>query len=146
MAGQRWLALNVNDPAPWLDLAFLFLFEGREGDPANAFERYAELSGLDAGPFAEFVDAATVFAGTGTAVSAKTDVIDVFSDQPINAAVMYQLVGRSDDALTSLERAHADRLPELADLLMRPELAPLYDLARFRAIAADIGLTVPRRP
>jgi tetratricopeptide (TPR) repeat protein len=142
-AGQRILTLNANDPATWLDLSLLFLAEGRAGDPANALERYAELSGMDVAPFRAFIVAAEAHAESGAVENVPARVAEVFSGRPVQLAVLFQLVGRSDGALDVLERAHRGRHPDLADLIMRPELAALYDAPRFRAIAADVGLTAP---
>jgi tetratricopeptide (TPR) repeat protein len=142
-AGQRILTLNANDPATWLDLSLLFLAEGRAGDPANALERYAELSGMDVVPFRAFIAAAEAHAESGAVGNVPVRVAEFFSDRPVQLAVLFQLVGRSDGALDVLERAHRGRHPDLANLIMRPELAALYDAPRFRAIVADVGLTSP---
>jgi serine/threonine-protein kinase len=141
--GQRMLDLNVNDPAPWLDLALLFLADGRYGDAVNAMESYAERSRMDEAPFRAFIAAAEEHAASGAVGTVPADIRDLLFDRPVQLAVLNQLAGRDEDALVTLERAHQDRHPDLADLIMRPELAPLYDAPRFRAIAADIGLTVP---
>jgi tetratricopeptide (TPR) repeat protein len=144
--GQRMLSLNANNPGPWLDLGILFLREGRAGDASNALERYAELMATDPSPFQAFVAAAGAHAESGEAGAVLQAVTDLLSDRPVDLAVMHQLVGGGDAALAVLERAQRQRHPGLAALTTRPALAPLFGTPRFRAVAADIGLSIPPTP
>ncbi len=140
-AGQEILQLNANEPQTWLDLGNLFLMEDRPADATDALERYAELGGADPEPFRSFAAAAARFAQDGLAGHLQSAVAAMVQASPVELAVLHQLVGESEEALSVLESAHLERHPDLSATTTRPELAALRDDPRFRAILADIGLT-----
>jgi len=55
-------------------------------------------------------------------------------------ALALAALGRTDEALARLERAVAERLPQVVFPLRDPRLATLHDEARFRDLVAELGL------
>ena len=139
-AGQQILLLNPNDPQAFLALGLLFLLEDRPVDATDALERYAELEGVELAAFRTFVEAAARFAQDGVAARLPDGVAATAQASPIHLAVFHQMVGATDEALVVLEQAHRERHPHLTALAARPELIPLSENPRFRAILADLGL------
>jgi serine/threonine-protein kinase len=138
-AGQEILKLNVNEVHPWLDIGLLFLLEGRPADATDALERYAELRGGDPAQFRAVAAAAARFAGDGSAARLPPEVAIVLLGSPVDLAVLHQLVGDGQEALSVLENAHRAGHPDLTTLTMRPELAPLRQHPRMRVILVDLG-------
>ena len=140
-AGQEILRLNPNEASAWLDLGLLFLLETRPGDAADALERYAELGAVDPREFAAFAEAAARYAADGATGQVPTDVLEAAGSAPVQRAVLQQLVGETDGALSTLSQAHRQRHPNLTTLNTRPELAPLRETLPFLTILADLGLS-----
>ncbi len=61
-------------------------------------------------------------------------------DSPVELAVLHQLVGGGEAALSVLEQAHREGNPDMTALTTRPELVALHRELRFRAILASLGL------
>ncbi len=87
-----------------------------------------------------FVEAAARFAQDGVAARLPDGVAATARASPVHLAVFHQMVGATDEALAVLEQAHRERHPHLTALTVRPELIPLSESPRCRAILADLGL------
>ena len=139
-AGQEILKLNDREASAWLALGLLFLLEERPRDASDALERYAELQGGDPAAFAAFAEVAHRFASSGTPGRVPVEVSRMVETRPIQLAVFHQLVGDSDAALESIERAQRQRSTDLATMNTRPELEPLREHPRFQEVIAALGL------
>jgi serine/threonine-protein kinase len=140
-AGQQILTLNANEAQAWLDLGLLFLVEGRSADAENALERYAELRGGDPADFRTFASAATRFAQDGTVSQLSPGPAALLAGSPVQLAVLHQLLGDGEAALSVLEQAYRENHPDLTAVGTRPELVPLHQHPRLRVILADLGLS-----
>ncbi len=69
------------------------------------------------------------------------DVLEAAGSAPVQRAVLQQLVGETDGALSTLSQSHRQRHPDLTTINTRPELAPLRETPPFLAILADLGLS-----
>jgi tetratricopeptide (TPR) repeat protein len=138
--GQQILTLNANDAQAWLDLGLLFLTEGRTVDAEKALGSFAEFEDGDVGAFRSFAATAAIHAETGSAGRVPAAMAELMDNRPVELAVLHQLVGDSVSALAVLEQAHRDRNPDLTYLTTRPELSPLNETPRFRAILAELDL------
>lgn len=65
---------------------------------------------------------------------------------PMTRALAALGLGHRDQALTLLERAEELHDPGLVYLCIKPGFESLYDVPRFRALAARVGLPPPRSP
>jgi tetratricopeptide (TPR) repeat protein len=125
-AGQEILRLNPNEASAWLDLGLLFLLE---------------LGAVDPREFAAFAEAAARHVADGAPGQVPADVLEAAGSAPVQRAVLQQLVGETDEALSTLSQAHRQRHPNLTTLNTRPELAPLRETLPFLTILADLGLS-----
>jgi tetratricopeptide (TPR) repeat protein len=138
-AGQEILLLDQLHVETWLDLGLLFLFLDRPADASDALERYAELMGVEPPPVrgsAETAGGPEVAAG----VADWQSVAQSLQPSPLDLAILQDMAGDRESALSTLARAHRDRHPSLAMVAARPELRSLREHPRFRAILADLGL------
>jgi serine/threonine-protein kinase len=135
--GQEILLLDRLRLETWLDLSLLFLFLDRPADASDALERYAELMGVEPSQVRPFTEAAEPLAA---GVADWQSVAQRLEPSPLDLAILQNMAGDRESALSTLARAHRDRPPSLAMVAARPELRSLQEHPRFRAILADLQL------
>ncbi|MHC4067539.1 MAG: hypothetical protein ACYSUI_23975, partial [Planctomycetota bacterium] len=136
-AGQEILLLDRLHVETSLDLSLLFLFLDRPADASDALERYAELMGVEPSQVRPFTEAAEPLAA---GVADWQSVAQRLEPSPLDLAILQNMAGDRESALSTLARAHRDRHPSLAMVAARPELRSLQEHPRFRAILADLEL------
>jgi serine/threonine-protein kinase len=137
-AGQEILLLDRLHVETWLDLGLLFLFLDRPADARDALERYAELMGVEPSPVRGSAEAAGGPEAAG--VADWQSVAQNLEPSPLDLAILQNMAGDRESALSTLARAHRDRHPSLTMVAARPELRSLREHPRFRAILADLDL------
>lgn len=120
----------------------LALVKEQLGSPTEAIAILEPIAGASPNRMSS-LGHAYAMAGRTAQARAVLDSLDARATRTYVPAYWFALLhvglGEREEAMTSLERAYAERSTVLAYLLLDPRLAPLHELPRFQALVKRLG-------